>query len=317
MSLSIVIACINESESLAKTLESLYSTVNRDVVEVVVVDDASSTPLSVTLPPIEKTRGKIIQNKHRCGVGPSRAIGIREAKGDWILITDAHMRFKPGWFEHATDYFYSDGCAEKIWNAQCLGLDHKHMDVNAPVARYFGGTFNFFGPDRQNPKATQVFEGIWKPELQYDPYPLPCCMGACYFAHREWLIKLGGLQYLRSWGVDEQMLSLKSWLAGGEVLMAKKIEIGHIWRHRADRMPYEAPLSHLLYNKLFAMLTLLPDWASEKLIAKLPGGSDMTAAQAMIKADWHLVANERLYNASIFTRTFERFLQLNELNLGC
>ena len=132
------------------------------------------------------------------------------------------------------------------------------MDPEASSQHYFGGTWNFFGPDRQNSRITQVLEVIWADEQPGDWYELPAVMGALYLFHKSFYLRLGGLDLLRSWGGDEAMLSLKFWLGGGNVRMLKGLRAGHrFWTHHNERMAHISPTDGVL-NKILLIHTLLP-----------------------------------------------------------
>jgi len=316
--LSIVMASHNDADQTVITLSSIRETAPDDV-EVIVVDDCSATPLKHYVQEDEHT--KLVTNRYRCGCGPSRHIGASHATGEWLLIVDSHMRFKRGWFEcweqinkcdlNGSPPVWRSGPPTTIFCATCCGLDTDHMDVNNPVSEYQGATMNFHGPDRHAkvPKD-QVFEATWlpsKPVIE-DGAEIPAIMGACYFISRDWFFHLGALRFLRTWGCDEQMLSLKSWLAGGSVRLAKLVKIGHKFLiDGKERQKFGVPPGHVLWNKFFAINTLLPREPAGRLsalVASVYGreAHDLEAATRMYRDDYHLIAQEREYNRSIFTR---------------
>lgn len=57
--------------------------------EIILVDDHSEPPIAVD-------GAKIIRNPRRMGVGESRNIGSRQAKGDWLLLLDDDLALGPG-----------------------------------------------------------------------------------------------------------------------------------------------------------------------------------------------------------------------------
>ena len=58
------------------------------------------------------------------------------------------------------------------------------------------------------------------------------------------------------YGSDEPYISLKVWLEGGDCILLKNIEIGHIFR---DKFPYIVNDKDTVYNKLLIAETLLPN----------------------------------------------------------
>lgn len=95
MKISVIITTYNRSELLKRALQSVLS--QRDDVEVIVIDDASSDDT-------EKFMGKFIadqpvvylrQDKNR-GVNTSRNISVQYAEGDWVAFLDDDDEFLQG-----------------------------------------------------------------------------------------------------------------------------------------------------------------------------------------------------------------------------
>ena len=305
MTLSIIIAAFNDNIELKATVESIRATAGV-APEIVVVDDASMLPVNF-IPNIN-----VIRNHRRCGVGPSRHIGVLAATGKFILITDAHMRFTPGWYEALLPRL--EGRANVVVCGTCLGLDSRNMNVAAPNAVYYGATINVLGPDRHGiSHRPQIFEAVWNrhPDPE-DDAEIAAVMGASYAMHRDWFLKIAPLHHLRSWGEDEIMISVKTWLAGGCVRIHKGVRIGHKFRIERERVPFLIPREDLQRNKVFAIRTLLPEALAEHLITALRRGSGFGLNyQKFVRNEWPEVEVEKAYNRTIFTRDFnwmaERF----------
>jgi len=302
VTLSIIIPSRDDTPECVETIKSIRATVG-DTVEIMVVDDASRQPVPQVM------GARVIRCNRRVGVGPARTIGALRASGDYLLFVDSHMRFEPGWYAAAEQR--TAGRPNIAHCAQCVGLERGNMDLLRSTSFYHGATFNLYGPDRNRKGANQVLEVVWQPEQPGDDYALPAMMGACYFFPREFFLRLQPLRCLRSYGVDEAMLSLKTWLAGGEIRMLKGVRIGHQFRKRG--LPSAAPW-HPLYNKLFCMHTCLPPEHAERLERRLPKDGLLGTAKRALYEDWHLVETERAYNRSIFTRDFSWLLDRFQLS---
>lgn len=309
-SLSIIMASHNDANQTVLTLSSIRESAP-DSIEVIIIDDCSATPLTHYIQQDDTT--KLITNRNRCGCGPSRHIGALHAKGDWLLICDSHMRFPVGWYEEWTKANHLvplDQLFKTVFCATCLGLDSKHMDLHNPAGVYHGATMNFYGADRYKPKdPPQVFEAVWIPPDQEpeDGQEIPAVMGACYFISREWFLTLSPTRYLRTWGCDEQLISLKSWFAGGSVRLAKNVRIGHKFLiDGVEKQCFGVAPGYVIFNKLFAINTLLfPPEVAVKLTTALLSGKgmhDIEAAKKLYKDDYHIVATERYSNVRLFTR---------------
>lgn len=309
MNLSVIIATVNDQDETYETVKSIRATAG-DEPEIVLVDDCSGTGLAGDWRFQNQKNLKLVSNRWRCGCGPSRHIGALHASGDWLLITDSHMRFTEGWYDLAMKrliYGWKTATGGTIYCACCLGLDDKNMDLSKPNAEYHGATFNFHGPDRQKKDKTQTLECVWLPKEQWatDNAEIPAIMGACYFITQPWFFHLDALRFLRTWGCDELMLSMKSWLAGGEVRMLDSVRIGH--KYWNDKLPksFTTPLGHVVWNKLFAAHTLFPQDMVEKLVEHIrttEAHADVNFAHEMFRRDYYLVQQERARNQNIFSR---------------
>lgn len=283
MSLSICIPVLNDNEELDRTVSSIRATSPADV-EIIIVDDSSINPVKP-----QDGSCSVIRLKTRLGAGRARHIAALASAGKFLLLLDAHMRFVPGWYESMMNRMALDGSA--VWCTSCPGLDKEHANVMEPVGVYTGANLVL-----HDPKSGLVFEGVWKSPEEGDDYEVPCLMGGAYFVRRDWFFKIGGLEHNRMWGSEEPSLSIRTWLAGGSVRLAKDVRIGHMFRSRS---PYATDMSYLYYNKLRAMKTMFPNDAYEYLKSKMPADGSTMSALRTLAMDPGSVEIERRYNLSI------------------
>lgn len=293
MTISVIIAALNDPD-IYNTVQSCFIN-STEKVEVIVVDDNSAEPIHA----LEGCNMRVHRSPYRLGVGPARHLAAHIATGDILFIVDAHCRFSPGWDVNLIDALTSQPHALICGQMIALDSDNMRMDNGR---NYFGATFNFFGPD-QNKKTseTQVFEAVWRrkeefPETHTEGYPIPACMGACYGMMRVNYLRLGGLQYLRHWGCDEQLLSLKFSLFAGGVQFDKGIQIGHKFRTGREKIPFAISNAAKIYNKLFCIHTLLPEPQAKLLASKIPASLDKSAALKSLVENWGIVEAERAHN---------------------
>lgn len=284
--LSIIIPCLDDKD-IANTVASIHDTAPE--AEIVIVNDASTIGID-----LEYLRGwpnvVVVENRNRCGSGPSRHIGALYASGEWLMHTDAHMRFWSGWYDEFKNSLPLVGHLQTVFCATMLALETDGSEHG----RYFGATLNLLGPDPGTGQP-QVFEANWLKDKPEHGDEIPCVMGACYFVQRDWYLYLSPHRFLRSWGKEEEMLSVKTWLAGGKVRYLKTVEVGHVFRGKKDKVPYEIPPAHYLYNKLFCIWTLLPKDLRIKLIeemAKVEPKVHLERAKALIGQDFHIIKTE-------------------------
>lgn len=94
--LSIIIPVYNEIETLAELLSRVRSTdlPNGIRKEIIIVDDGSTDGTREYLASVKTTDTIIFQSKN-LGKGAAIRAGLREATGDFIIIQDADLEYKP------------------------------------------------------------------------------------------------------------------------------------------------------------------------------------------------------------------------------
>jgi len=139
-SLSIIIPAYNEANRLPDSLikvKQYLSAAKWDFVEVVVVDDGSRDN---TVQLAEAAGARVLKNPGNRGKGYSVKHGVLEAKGEWVLFTDA-------------DLSAPIGEVEKLWSAAeasaaqmvvgSRAVDRSLVGVHQPLAREaMGRIFN-------------------------------------------------------------------------------------------------------------------------------------------------------------------------------
>lgn len=294
---------LNEGDEPLCTVRSLYETAPSSLFEVVAIDDRSTSPKGID-ELCQYPNLRYIRNKKRMGVDASRQKGIDASETAYVLIIDAHMRFKnDGWMERFVECMERE--PETAWCTTCVGLGYGSMDMGSPKGKYYGADMLFVDKDsKPNRPAREVLEPKWaqkQPEVEYE---IPCILGANYGFSRAWLEHIKGLQGLKMWGTSEPFLSLKTWMAGGKCKIRTDIEIGHKFRETA---PYRTNISALLYNKIFLCQTILPEPISNALIGYLPKDNNFNLAMNEISSDACVIENSRSYYKQIFERSIEEY----------
>ncbi|MCR5267077.1 MAG: glycosyltransferase family 2 protein [Lachnospiraceae bacterium] len=104
--LSVIIPHYNIPDLLLKLLESIP---DRDNVEVIVVNDASTCSLADVEKYIsERTNIRLIKETVNGGAGTCRNDGLSDANGRWVMFADADDHFINGWYETVSAYFTGD-----------------------------------------------------------------------------------------------------------------------------------------------------------------------------------------------------------------
>lgn len=303
MSLTVVIATRNENPPrLLQTINSIRETSHHKA-KIVVVDDCSTTSVAQML---QNSGARFVTMKHSVGCGPARHIGVLNADTEYVALFDSHMLCVSGWYEQVM--YRMIGRVKTIHCGLCIGLDREHPTPDKSTSFYYGGTLNISGPDRQDSSKQQVMEAIWNKPGVKDDDEICCCLGACYFMRRDWFLQLNALPYLRTIGQDEVQLSVKSWLAGGDVRFIETAKIGHRFLSKGERQPFSVPPGHTTWNKMLSVLTLCDSQTSDRLFKGLKEtvvSVEWDAAMPMLRRDWQFIAAEQALNKSLFQRNLK------------
>lgn len=292
----------NEGSEPAMTVRSIMETCGNADIEILVINDFSEVEPDFTLSP----RVRYIRNKKRLGVAACRDFAVTAAGSENLLIIDAHMRFR-------NDDWINKGIAaigknpETLFCTKSVDIGSGYFDLKQtvlPVSHglpyYLGCDLKLFLTQKDNPRKPSGFRNIieskWAEERYGGMYQIPCLMGSNYFFKKSWYQKLHGFKGLKTWGNSEPFLSLKSWLAGGDVKILKDIEIGHLYRRQN---PNSVPREHIIYNKaVIAKILFTPRFADE-LIDFLGDNPEVKKAKKLLRVNAVEIEAERDYFASI------------------
>jgi len=86
--ISIVIPAFNEEDSIGRVIDDIHSTMKavKDKYEIIVVDDCS---IDKTAEIAKSRKVRLFRQPYNMGYGSSIKKGLQNAKGEWIVITDA------------------------------------------------------------------------------------------------------------------------------------------------------------------------------------------------------------------------------------
>lgn len=301
--LTIIIPFLNEGEEIARTVESIRKTAGNKV-DILLINDASQDGFDYRS--VAKNYGTAyLQNETRKGVAASRDLGVEAINTEYFLLLDGHMRFfSDDWHIRIVEALKQD--ARSLYCGNCIALDKLGERI---ANRTSYGAFLVFYDDSPQKLLTPQ----WK---RNDPKPgstqieIPCVLGACYAAKKDYWIYLRGLQGLEMYGSDEAYISLKVWLEGGRCILLKDVEIGHIFR---KSFPYEVRSTEVLYNKILIMETLFPTDMKDKFYnlwrKRVP--LLLRDAMTMYIDHRHEIEQLRIYYQQIQTKDWEYFMNLN------
>lgn len=300
--LSIVMPFRNEGSEPEMTIKSILETCPDPGIEILAINDCSDEEKDLSQFP----RVRYIRNKERLGLPVCRDFGVDEARSENILIIDAHMRFrKDNWLERGLETIEKNPGSIIFTKSVDIGsgnfdLKRTVLPMNHGLPYYMGCNLQLFLTPKDNPGRPagyrNIIESRWAEARYGKIYQIPCLMGSNYFFKKSWYQKLHGFRGLKTWGNSEPFLSLKAWLAGGDVKIVTDIEIGHLYRRKN---PNVVPREHIIYNKaVIAKILFTPGFADE-LINFLGGGPAVEKAKELLRANAGEIEAERKYFKTI------------------
>lgn len=96
MKLSIVVPAFNEEKYIANCLEALEKYLPSEVIEIIVVDNASTDKTAKIAKKFKQV--KVVKEKKK-GVSYARQKGLMEAKGKYVAFIDADTQITPNWYK--------------------------------------------------------------------------------------------------------------------------------------------------------------------------------------------------------------------------
>ncbi len=236
-----VITAWNEGDEVRDTVDSLVASVERAVLQVILVDDGSSDG-SCGL--YHQACVHVVRHETPHGVGQSRNAGWRRALemgADVVTFHDAHMRF-PDPDEVRGPGGMLEQLAVKAAREGAITTAASH---DIPSRGKLRGCWMHYDP-RYGLQPKWSTDGQIKDALGLDKLPewwrTPCMMGACYAVPRyvgEALSEPTGQLWEDTagrWGFSEQALAIKAWLMDVPVLQSRDLRAGHKYRG-TNRIP--------------------------------------------------------------------------------
>ena len=256
--LTLIIPFLNEGEEVENTIRSVRE-FGGDRIEIFAINDCSydSYPYMERLGSIPGVT--YILNRKRLGVAGCRDKGAALCRTPYFLLLDAHMRaYDDSWLTEIPRLLREDD--RRILCCQGNALEKTPAGVAPSETATHYGARMIISRRPPVPGIDWIDEDF---EPAVDTAPIPAVLGAGYAATPRYWRSIGGLKGLSQYGCDEQFISLKAWLDGGECLLLKKAVLGHIYR---KSMPYGVDRATPMFNNLLVTETLFP--LRERIMAR-------------------------------------------------
>lgn len=233
--LTLIIPFLNEGEEVYNTVKNLREN-SVDNFNIILINDASSDGYNYQSI-AQQFDATYIEHSERKGVAFSRDEGVEICSTQYFLLLDAHMRiFQNDWVALILKELQEDQRA--LFCCKTLSLDEK-------------GNLLEEGKNREGCGAYFNFDDLsanWITHPLNETSEIPCVLGASYACSKSYWKYLQGLEGLKSYGMDEQFISIKVWLEGGSCKLIKSVTFGHIFRPR-EQVPYEPKTIEFFYNQ--------------------------------------------------------------------
>ncbi|CAE7030114.1 GALNT14 [Symbiodinium natans] len=237
--ISIVMAAHNEHEYLKRTLDSIIDSTPLEVLtEIILVDDGSSPPLASLVSSYSLV--KLLRHESRRGLIKSKTEGGNSATGDVIMFLDAHVRPVPGWHAPLLRHIGQNYKRVVVPLIPILNADTWEVNNNAiGVKMMFDWTlfFNWFEDGNDI---------------------VPCMSGGLFAIAKRWWHESGEYDYgMNMWGAENIEQSIRIWLCGGEIFVARDSRVAHVFRRS---FPYAVNNTEVYINKVRTVETWFDDY---------------------------------------------------------
>lgn len=321
MTLSILIPFKNDYELIDSVVKNLIDTIEGDDYEILVYNDgsvlSSGRPRTLEL---DYKNTRVINSVVSFGVGYAFDRLAEEAQGEFLVLMGSDVYPHKGW--HAKVLEHINSSPETIGCSVCVG-------DKGPFRKYYGADLLIkMGVDdlpansklRQRKGGyTDLFRGKWAEKRGNEPYEISCLMGAFYWCHKNWYQHIGGWDTERGnkykghrmWGHLEPMISMKSYLCGGNCVLYPDIEATHLFnRHNRYSKGIKGVRSAdvMWWNALWSLETMvLSEGRRNMLHDYLNHELNLNKARQMIKRNYDTVEQVREENRLKFKFGLEIF----------
>ena len=137
--ISVVIPCFNDDKFIEQAVESVLSQTYSNI-EVIIVDDGSNTETKEVLKSLKPKITKLITQENK-GQSTARNVGIKQAKGDYILVLDSDDYFEPTFCEKAIKVIKESNNVKLV---TCYANLYYDNNKDSCVFKPIGGTIKNF-----------------------------------------------------------------------------------------------------------------------------------------------------------------------------
>ena len=228
-----------EPAVLARTIGGVLDSCSAAERDVIVVDDGSRSPV-LGLP----SEVRLVRNAEPLGVSRARRLGCSLARREVLVVLDAHMTFGEGWLAAMLQHIERGVLlCGAYWDYERSRHASFGADLYLETVRDYAGG-----------RTPGVQVAARMSESPAEVHEVPAVLGGCYAISLESYTEMGGFCPLfGTWGVDEQDVSIRTWMSGGRVLCVPKASVGHLTR---SGFPYAVGYDDVEVNQLLMIRSI-------------------------------------------------------------
>lgn len=209
---SIVIVTFNNLEYTKLCIESIYSKTAYPNFELVIMDNASSDGTHDYLNAFKKEHDniKVILNKENLGFAPANNIGIKESKGEYIILLNNDTVVTRGWISGLIKY-----------------LQNPEVGMVGPVTNSIGNEAKI-NVDYKNLSDIEMFADRYTTKNKGKTFEIPVLAMYCVALRRQTINKVGLLDeqfFIGMFEDDDYALRVRK--AGLKILCTEDVFIHH------------------------------------------------------------------------------------------
>jgi GT2 family glycosyltransferase len=235
MKLSIVVICWNDWKFIENCLTSIIKSTHKIEYEIIVSDngstDGSVERISAQFPAV-----RIVENGANLGFARGNNAGIREARGEYVLILNPDTIIHDGsldhWIEFADKHLEAGAFGCRVHNPD--GTYQRSARPFPTISRHFVAAlgFGFIGRLRY-PVLSDEYEG-WKGNTERE---VDWQSGCCVMLRGDLLRNLGGFDERFFYQFEEVDLCRRVWDAGYRIRFTPTVSITHLGGQSVGRFP--------------------------------------------------------------------------------
>lgn len=234
MKLSIIIINYNTKDYLRQVLQSIEQSIDRLDKEVIVVDNGSTDGSLDIIP----SWVKLIKNNHNLGFSAANNLGLKQARGEYILFLNSDTQVMPDTLQimiNFMDQYQKVGvstCRVELPNGQIDPASHRGFPTPWAALTYFLGLEKLFPHSRLFSQYNQSWQDLSTIHQIDSP------AGAFFLTRKKILDQIGGFDERFFMYAEDLDLSLRIKQAGWKIMYVPFTRIIHhkkkSGRHSAD-----------------------------------------------------------------------------------